>query len=102
VIEEIIRGYIGFDGLLMSDDSSMNALKGTLGERARAISENGCDIVLHCNGKMEEMLEVVEAARPLEGKSRERARRVEAAFGRVDGADEASVRAEFASLLPTV
>lgn len=102
VIDEIIRGYIGFDGLLISDDSSMNALKGTLGERARAIAENGCDIVLHCNGKMDEMLQVVEAARPLEGRARERAARVQAAFGRVDGSDEATVRAEFASLLPAV
>jgi beta-N-acetylhexosaminidase len=100
VINDIIRGYIGFDGLLMSDDSSMNALKGTLRERAKAIAENGCDIVLHCNGVMDEMLQVVEAARPLEGKARERARRVEAAFG--DDASEAAVRAEFASLLPAV
>jgi len=102
VIEEIVRGYIGFDGLLMSDDSSMNALKGTLGERAKAIAENGCDIVLHCNGVMAEMLQVVEAARPLEGKARERAARVEAAFGKIDDASEAAVRAEFAALLPAV
>jgi beta-N-acetylhexosaminidase len=102
VIEDIIRGYIGFDGLLMSDDSSMNALKGTLGERARAIAGNGCDIVLHCNGVMAEMLQVVEAARPLEGKPRERARRVEAAFGKTDSADEAAIRAEFNALLPAV
>lgn len=100
VIDEIIRGYIGFDGLLMSDDSSMNALKGTLGERAKAIAENGCDIVLHCNGVMDEMLQVVEAARPLEGRSRERAKRVEAAFGGGDGSDEAAIRAEFNALLP--
>ena len=102
VIEEVIRGYIGFDGLLMSDDSSMNALKGTLGERARDIANNGCDIVLHCNGRMDEMLEVVAQARPLEGRARERAARVVAAFGQADGADEAAVRAEFASLLPMV
>jgi beta-N-acetylhexosaminidase len=51
---------------------------------------------------MEEMLQVVEAARPLEGKVRDRARRVEAAFGKTDGAEEAAVRAEFASLLPAV
>ena len=102
VIEEVIRGYIGFDGLLMSDDSSMNALRGTLAERARDIASNGCDIVLHCNGRIDEMVQVVEAARPLEGKARARARRVEAAFDRLDGADEAAVRAEFASLLPAV
>ncbi|MDB5550774.1 MAG: beta-N-acetylhexosaminidase [Rhizobium sp.] len=99
VVEEIVRGYIGFDGLLMSDDSSMNALKGALGERARDIA-NSCDIVLHCNGNMDEMLQVVANVKPLEGKSRERAARVLAAFGRIDSVDEAAVRAEFASLLP--
>ena len=102
VIEEIIRGEIGFDGLLMSDDSSMNALAGTLGERARAIAGNGCDIVLHCNGRMDEMLQVVAEAKPLEGRALERARRVEASFGSLDGLQESAVRTEFNSLLPMV
>lgn len=102
VIRDIIRGEIGFDGLLISDDSSMNALSGTLGERARAIAANGCDIVLHCNGNMEEMKAVVAEARMLEGRAAERARRVEAAFGVADDLDEASVRAEFNALLPAV
>jgi beta-N-acetylhexosaminidase len=102
VINEIIRGEIGFDGLLMSDDSSMNALAGTLGERARAIANNGCDIVLHCNGKMDEMSQVVAEAKLLAGRALERARRVEAAFGSVDKSEEAAVRAEFNSLLPSV
>jgi beta-N-acetylhexosaminidase len=100
VIRDIIRGEIGFDGLLVSDDSSMNALSGTLGERARAIANNGCDIVLHCNGKMDEMLQVVAEAKPLEGRALERAMRVEAAFGEVDDSGEAAVRAEFNALLP--
>ena len=102
VIEEIIRGHIGFDGLLLSDDSSMNALKGTLGERAAAIAANGCDIILHCNGKMDEMQAVAAEARILEGKALGRAQRVEAAFGSMDQSDEAAIRAEFASLLPMV
>lgn len=102
VIRDIIRSEIGFDGLLISDDSSMNALSGTLRERARAIAANGCDIVLHCNGQMEEMLEVVAEAKPLAGKALERARRVEAAFAQADRLDEAAVRSEFTSLLPSV
>lgn len=102
VIEEIIRGEIGFDGLLISDDSSMNALTGTLGERARAIANNGCDIVLHCNGRMDEMTQVVAEARMLEGKALERVARVEAAFGLLDGLEETAVRTEFNSLLPMV
>ena len=55
VIEEIIRGEIGFDGLLMSDDTSMKALSGDFPSKAAAILAAGCDIVLHCNGVMEEM-----------------------------------------------
>ncbi|MDX5367284.1 MAG: beta-hexosaminidase, partial [Alphaproteobacteria bacterium] len=58
VIDTVIRGHIGFDGLLMSDDLSMEALSGTLGERARESLSAGCDLVLHCNGKMEEMVAI--------------------------------------------
>ncbi|MDD1497672.1 beta-N-acetylhexosaminidase [Agrobacterium sp. CNPSo 3708] len=99
VIEEIIRGRIGFDGLLMSDDSSMNALKGTLGERAANIVAGGCDIVLHCNGVMSEMLQVVKEVPPLRGRSLERAKAVEAGFPAADDADEASLRDEFNAML---
>ncbi len=70
VIDEIIRGYIGFDGLLMSDDTSMNALAGTIGERARDIVAAGCDIVLHCNGVMAEMQAVVAEAPILRARPR--------------------------------
>jgi beta-N-acetylhexosaminidase len=99
VIEEVIRGHIGFDGLLMSDDTSMNALKGTIGERARRIAGGGCDIILHCNGVMEEMKAVVREALPLQGEALRRAIRVEAAFGVVDGVNEEDLRQEFRSLL---
>lgn len=99
VIDEIIRGRIGFDGLLMSDDSSMNALKGTLGERAANIVAGGCDIVLHCNGLMSEMLQVVKEVPPLTGRSLERAKAVEAGFPAADDADEASLRDEFNAML---
>jgi beta-N-acetylhexosaminidase len=100
IIRDIIRGEIGFDGLLISDDSSMNALSGTIGERAARIAKNGCDIVLHCNGVMEEMKAVVAEVNPLVGPARARADKVEAAFGYNDGAEEAAVRSEFMSLLP--
>lgn len=62
VIDRIIRGEIGFDGTLLSDDVSMNALAGTLAGRAAAARDAGCDIVLHCNGKLPEMKAVAEAA----------------------------------------
>jgi beta-N-acetylhexosaminidase len=55
VIDEIIRGHMGFDGLLMCDDLSMKALSGDFGERRDAALVAGCDLVLHCNGEPEEM-----------------------------------------------
>ncbi len=60
VIAEIVRGDIGFDGLLFSDDLSMNALSGSLGERAQRALAAGCDVALHCNGDMEEMQDVAD------------------------------------------
>ena len=73
VIDEIVRGEIGFDGLLLSDDLSMEALRGTLGERAAAASAAGCDILLHCNGRMEEARAVAAVAPSLSGRAAERA-----------------------------
>ncbi len=73
VINEVIRGEMGFDGLLMSDDLSMRALSGPLSARAKAALFAGCDVVLHCNGKLEEMREVAEEAKPLEGAALRRA-----------------------------
>lgn len=55
VIGETIRTSIGFDGLLISDDLSMNALSGTMDERTRRALKAGCDVALHCNGEMREM-----------------------------------------------
>ena len=73
VISGIIRGRLGFDGLLFSDDLSMNALKGTLAERARATLAAGCDIALHCSGDMAEMVAVAAEAPDLTGKAAARA-----------------------------
>lgn len=65
VIEQVIRGAIGCEGVLLSDDLSMKALKGSFAERAQDSLEAGCDIVLHCNGEMAEMQAVALALRPL-------------------------------------
>ncbi len=75
VIGEVIRGDIGFDGLLMSDDLSMQALSGTLAERTQAAMAAGCDMALHCNGNIEEMREVAASAGELRAKALKRARR---------------------------
>jgi beta-N-acetylhexosaminidase len=58
VIDDIIRERIGFDGLLMSDDLGMEALQGDFGSRAAGVVAAGCDIALHCSGKMDEMVAV--------------------------------------------
>jgi beta-N-acetylhexosaminidase len=73
VIEEIIRGEIGFKGLLLTDDLSMNALHGSLAQRAKAALSAGCDIVTHCNGRIDEMEQVASEATPLEGECLRRA-----------------------------
>jgi beta-N-acetylhexosaminidase len=73
VIRDVIRGEIGFEGLLMTDDLSMEALSGRISARAKAALFAGCDIVLHCNGKMGEMKEVAGEAKPLEGAALKRA-----------------------------
>jgi beta-N-acetylhexosaminidase len=65
VINDVIRGDIGFDGVLLSDDLSMQALSGSFQERAENALEAGCDVVLHCNGKMEEMEAVIAGCKPL-------------------------------------
>lgn len=72
VIGDIIRGRIGFDGLLMSDDLGMHALKGSFAERAAGVLAAGCDIVLHCSGDMAEMEEVAGAVGPIAPRSAER------------------------------
>jgi beta-N-acetylhexosaminidase len=80
IIGEIIRKRIGFEGLLVSDDLSMQALSGTLGERAEAALSAGIDVVLHCNGEPDGMREVAGVTPPLAGRALERA---EAALARL-------------------
>lgn len=73
VLREVVRGSIGYDGLVMCDDLSMNALAGTLAERTAGIFAAGCDMGLHCNGKLPEMVEVASAVPVLAGKAKRRA-----------------------------
>ncbi|MFL5160554.1 MAG: beta-N-acetylhexosaminidase [Microvirga sp.] len=80
VMEEIIRGHIGYDGLVMTDDLSMHALSGSFRDRTEAAFGAGCDMALHCNGNMEEMSAVAEAAPTLSGES---LRRANAALARI-------------------
>jgi beta-N-acetylhexosaminidase len=99
IIEQVIRDVIGFQGLLMSDDVSMNALAGSIRERTRAIIAAGCDIVLHCNGKLDEMREVAAEAPELSGKALERARRALASRKPPQAFDRLAARAELDALI---
>ncbi|MGH7124293.1 MAG: glycoside hydrolase family 3 N-terminal domain-containing protein, partial [Stellaceae bacterium] len=77
VIREVIRGSMGFDGVLVSDDLSMNALGGPLGARAARALAAGCDLALHCNGNPAEMADVAAAVAALTAEARRRLARAE-------------------------
>ena len=105
VIETIIRGLVGFDGLLMTDDLSMQALTGPFKARAEAAFAAGIDVALHCNGAMDEMRAVAEGTPMLAGAA---ARRAGAALARLQnvpsgfddaGFDLPEARARFAAAL---
>ncbi|WP_281825734.1 glycoside hydrolase family 3 N-terminal domain-containing protein [Jannaschia rubra] len=70
-----VRGTIGFDGLLMTDDISMGALPGDMAQRCTRAIAAGCDVILHCNGEAAEMEAVAATAPRLEGRSADRAAR---------------------------
>jgi beta-N-acetylhexosaminidase len=80
VMDEVIRGHLGYDGLVMTDDLSMHALSGSFRDRTEAAFSAGCDMALHCNGSIDEMTGVAEAAPSLSG---EALRRAEAALARI-------------------
>jgi beta-N-acetylhexosaminidase len=99
IIEHVIRGVIGFQGLLMSDDVSMNALHGSIAERTRAVFSAGCDMVLHCNGKLEEMREVAAETPELSGRALERAKRALASRRAPQPFDRVAARAELDAMM---
>jgi beta-N-acetylhexosaminidase len=106
IIGEIIRKKIGFDGLLMSDDLGMNALGGSLANRAERALAAGCDVVLHCSGfardagtVFAEMTEVAEACGALAGESLRRAKAAEKASLNLKSFDRAEGWARLEKLL---
>lgn len=96
---EIIRDTIGFNGLLMTDDISMKALKGPFEARCEAALTAGCDIVLHCNGEIDEMAAVVEASGSLNGVAEARAETALTWRKEPDAIDIEALDAEFEALL---
>jgi beta-N-acetylhexosaminidase len=99
IIAQVIRGVIGFQGLLMSDDVSMNALAGSIAERTRAIFAAGCDMVLHCNGKLDEMSEVARETPELSGKALQRAERALASRKPPQAFDRLAARQQLDTLM---
>ncbi|MGI9407034.1 MAG: beta-N-acetylhexosaminidase [Hyphomicrobiaceae bacterium] len=95
VIGETIRGHIGFDGLLMSDDLSMKALDGDMRDRTARVLAAGCDVALHCNGDMAEMEAVASVAPELNGASKAR---YAAVFGAIANAQPLDITAAEAAL----
>ncbi|MGI9380240.1 MAG: beta-N-acetylhexosaminidase [Methyloligellaceae bacterium] len=77
LIHQVIRSQIGFDGLLISDDIGMKALKGTPSERMMSVLSAGCDMGLHCNGDLQEMRSIADAVPSLEGAALSRYRAIQ-------------------------
>jgi beta-N-acetylhexosaminidase len=102
VIRDIIRERIGFDGWLMSDDLGMEALKGDFASRAGGVVTAGCDVALHCSGRMDEMIAVAAAVPAMGPESHDRLARAMAAtridFDDVDFAQEVSKRDQLLAL----
>ncbi|MBN9454552.1 MAG: beta-N-acetylhexosaminidase [Bosea sp.] len=100
IVREIMRGELGFDGLIMTDDISMKALSGSFEAKSRAAIRAGVDVILHCHGIMDEMIAVAGAVPEMTGA---RARRAAAALGRIrhepEPVDLESARAEIAAAL---
>jgi beta-N-acetylhexosaminidase len=99
VIGDVIRASIGFDGLLITDDLSMQALGGSFAERTQAALRAGCDVVLHCNGELGEMTEIASVVPPLTAKAQERVARAEATRGTPRPIERAALEARFSALM---
>lgn len=96
----LIREEIGFDGLLMTDDMSMKALRGDLGELSTQALAAGCDVILHCNGQMEEMQHIASMIGEMGGDALRRAANAFASLNSIKVTDVAELQAELAHIMP--
>ena len=102
VVRDIMRGEIGYDGLIMSDDISMKALRGPFAKRAEAIFEAGLDVVLHCNGDLDEARAVSSATPELTGDALRRAKAALAMRRPPDELDRREAEAKFAAFMAQI
>jgi beta-N-acetylhexosaminidase len=102
IITDVIRGELGFEGCLLSDDLSMGALQGAIGERTAAARAAGCDLALHCNGRHAELVAALAAAGPLEGAAALRAERALRQRRRPEPLDRSAAEARLEALLAAV
>jgi beta-N-acetylhexosaminidase len=102
VINDVIRGEIGFDGLLISDDVSMHALTDKMGDRAVKSLAAGCDVILHCNGDMGEMLALSAATHAMNDQAWARFEAGRKAVGKPDHIDVAALEYLVSSSLARV
>lgn len=98
-MQNIVRGQIGYDGLVMSDDLDMKALKGSLTGLTRKALAAGCDIALQCSGNLPNMVKVAKGLKPLEGNSLRRAQMADLMSEYFEPFDAKSGRAEFTALM---
>jgi beta-N-acetylhexosaminidase len=102
IIDNVIRGFMGFDGALMTDDVSMGALSGSITERTRKARRAGCDLILHCNGNLQQMQMVAENCGDLAGAAAERAARALRTRRSPGPMDASHARAEFSRMISSV
>ncbi len=98
-VMDVIRNDIGFDGLIMTDDISMQALEGDLAGLSRRALEAGCDVILHCNGKLEEAKSIADEVGFLSEAGHQRAERALAARQTPNEVDIPALEAKLAQLL---
>ena len=99
LVRDVIRGLLQFRGLLMSDDISMGALSGSIEARSRAAIAAGCDLVLHCNGKLDEMQAVASAVPMVTGEAAARSDAALRRRGQLSQCDQGALRAEWTALM---
>ena len=99
VVEQVIRGLIGFDGLLLTDDLDMEALSGTVPERAARAISAGCDVALNCWARMDDMTGICERLPALDADGQARLDRALAGMGGGEQADQAELLAKRDALL---